>query len=282
MSRLEKRLSQLKHDGRRALIPYLTAGDPGREQTVALMHALVTAGADVIELGVPFSDPMADGPVIQQACERALAQGTRLVDVLDMVEAFRREDADTPIVLMGYLNPVESMGYERFAERAAQVGVDGVLLVDLIAEEAADTVRVMRSHGLECIFLAAPTTSDERLSRIADVASGYLYYVSLKGVTGSDRIDVDSLATRVEHLRGAISLPIAVGFGIRDAATAARVSAVADAVIVGSALVGRIAEHQSDHEALLRDVPALLAEMRQAMDAASGSTGTDNKEALSP
>ena len=282
MNRLGNRFSQLKQDGRRALIPYLTAGDPGREQTVALMHALVGAGADVIELGVPFSDPMADGPVIQKACERALAQGTRLVDVLDMVETFRREDGDTPIVLMGYLNPVESMGYERFAERAAQVGVDGVLLVDLIAEEAHDTVKVMRSHGLECIFLVAPTTADERLSHIADLASGYLYYVSLKGVTGSDRIDVDSLASRVEHLHGATSLPIAVGFGIRDAATAARVSAVADAVIVGSALVSRIAEHQSDDGALLRDVPALLAEMRQAMDAKSGSTGTDNTEAVSP
>lgn len=283
MSRLGERFAELKRDGRKALIPYVTAGDPAPAVTVDLMHALVAAGADVIELGVPFSDPMADGPVIQRACERALAQGTRLTDVLDMVSEFRRADACTPLVLMGYLNPVEAMGYERFARRAAEAGVDGVLLVDLIAEEAAQTVAQLRDHGLTSIFLVSPTTSEERLQRIATLASGYLYYVSLKGVTGSNRIDVDSLTSRLDQLRAASDLPVAVGFGIRDADTARRVAAVADGVIVGSALVARIAELQSDRAALLREVPALLGSMRRAMDGEDNHpVDGDGRRAASP
>jgi len=272
MSRLEGCFDELRSSGRKALIPYVTAGDPAPDVTVALMHALVDAGADAIELGVPFSDPMADGPVIQLACERALRHGTSLRRVLRMVGEFRRRNDKTPVVLMGYLNPVESMGYETFAQSAAEAGVDGVLLVDLIAEEAAETAATLRRHGLDPVFLVAPTTSEARLERIAGLAAGYLYYVSLKGVTGSDRIDVDSLAQRVEALHHASRLPVAVGFGIRDAATAAQVAAVADGVIVGSALVSRVAELQKDHERLLREVPAVLADMRRAMDDAGAGT----------
>lgn len=275
MSRLEACFDELRSSGRKALIPYVTAGDPAPDVTVALMHALVDAGADAIELGVPFSDPMADGPVIQLACERALRHGTSLKRVLQMVGEFRRRNDSTPVVLMGYLNPVEAMGYETFAQSAAQAGVDGVLLVDLIAEEAAETAATLRRHGLDPVFLVAPTTTEARLQRIAGLAAGYLYYVSLKGVTGSDRIDVDSLAQRVQALRRASCLPVAVGFGIRDAATAARVAAVADGVIVGSALVSRVAELQEDHERLLREVPAVLADMRRAMDDAAAAGTPD-------
>lgn len=280
MSRLQRRFARLRADGRKALIPYVTAGDPAPDITVPLMHELVRAGADVIELGVPFSDPMADGPVIQLACERALAHGTSLSRVLEMVAEFRRQDDDTPVVLMGYLNPVESMGYEAFAARAAAAGVDGVLLVDLIAEEAAATVSVLKGRALEPIFLVSPTTSAARLKRIGALAGGYLYYVSLKGVTGSDRIDVDSLGSRLDDVRRASNLPVAVGFGVRDAQTAARVADVADGVIVGSALVSRVGELRDDRQRLLREVPSVLAAMRQAMDAGpvnttSKATGTE-------
>lgn len=276
MNRVQRRFAKLRADGRKALIPYVTAGDPAPDVTVPLMHALVRAGADIIELGVPFSDPMADGPVIQLACERALAHGTSLSRVLEMVAEFRHEDDDTPVVLMGYLNPVEAMGYEAFAERAAAAGVDGVLLVDLIAEEAEATASLLKSHALEPIFLVSPTTSGARLRRIGELAGGYLYYVSLKGVTGSNRIDVDSLGNRLDGVRRASNLPVAVGFGIRDAQTAARVAAVSDGVIVGSALVSRIGELRDDHKSLLREVPSVLAALRRAMDARSVDMGGQN------
>lgn len=272
MSRLATRFDECRDAGRSALIPYITAGDPDPGATVPLLHALVAAGADVLEIGVPFSDPMADGPVIQAACERALAHGTRLQDVLAMVAEFRRDDARTPIVLMGYLNPIESMGLQAFADAASEAGVDGVLAVDLTAEEAGDVTPVFRSAGLDPVCLVAPTTSEARRELICGRAGGFLYYVSLKGVTGAATLDVASLEERIAGLRAHTDLPIAIGFGIRTPETAAAVSQVADAVVVGSALVGRIAEHINDRPGLLEHVPAELAAMRRAMDAAQEQT----------
>ncbi len=262
MSRIGERFQALRAAGRTALVPYLTAGDPEPAATVPLMHRLVAAGADLLELGVPFSDPMADGPVIQAACERALAHGVRLRDVLEMVAAFRREDPETPVVLMGYLNPVEAMGYQAFATEAAAAGVDGVLTVDLPPEEAGPLVAELRPRGLDPVFLAAPTTTEARARRIAEQAGGFLYYVSLKGVTGAGHLDVGEVARRVEALRAAVALPVGVGFGIRDPRSAARVARVADAVVVGSALVDRLA--REGEEAAV----ALLAALREAVDAA--------------
>ena len=249
-----------------ALIPFVTAGDPVKDVTVPLMHAMVDAGADIIELGVPFSDPMADGPVIQLACERALAHNTSTRDVLAMVKAFRETNTDTPVVLMGYLNPVEVMGYEAFAEAAADAGVDGVLLVDLPPEEALEVKPVMDAHGLDMIFLVAPTTSDARIKLIGEAGSGYLYYVSLKGVTGSATLNVDEVASRVETIRNLAQLPIGVGFGIKDAESAQAVSRVADGVVVGSALVNQIAENKDTPDAINDAVGGILSAMRNAMD----------------
>ncbi len=262
MSRIGERFQALREAGRTALVPYLTAGDPDPAATVPLMHRLVEAGADLLELGVPFSDPMADGPVIQAACERALAHGVRLRDVLDMVARFRERDAETPVVLMGYLNPVEAMGYAAFAERAAAAGVDGVLTVDLPPEEAGELVAELRPRGLDPVFLAAPTTSEERARGIARQAGGFLYYVSLKGVTGAGHLDLGDAARRVEALRRVVSLPVGVGFGIRNPEAAARVARVADAVVVGSALVERLA--REGEEAAV----GWLASLRAAVDEA--------------
>lgn len=267
MSRIESTLAALRAAGRKALIPYITAGDPHPSRTVGLMHALVEAGADIIELGVPFSDPMADGPVIQLACERALAQHTSLRQVIAMVAEFRRTDARTPVVLMGYLNPIESMGLDRFALAAHEAGVDGVLVVDLAIEEAPEFAPVLRQAGLDCIFLLAPTSPPARIEAAAKLASGYLYYVSLKGVTGAASLDIASVAEKVAQIRAITRIPVAVGFGIRDAQSARAVAAVADGVIVGSALVAEIERHQNEPSllpGLLRDK---LAAMRAAMDA---------------
>jgi tryptophan synthase alpha chain len=265
VSRIAGRFESLRAAGRKALIPYVTAGDPNPENTVPLMHAMVEAGADIIELGVPFSDPMADGPVIQQACERALRHNVSLRGVIGMVKAFRERDNETPVVFMGYLNPVEIMGYEAFAEAAAEAGVDGLLTVDLPPEEGHDLVQTLRSHGIDPIYLLAPTSNEARISRICAAASGFVYYVSLKGVTGAATLDVDAVAEKLAAIRAHTDLPVGVGFGIRDADSAARVAAVADAVVVGSALVNRIAEHEDDPEAGRRAVSELLAEMRAAM-----------------
>lgn len=266
MSRIGSTLTALREAGRKALVPYITAGDPQPDQTVALMHALVRGGADVLELGVPFSDPMADGPTIQLACERALAHGTGLGDVLSMVEAFRREDASTPVVLMGYLNPIEIMGVEAFAERAAAAGVDGVLIVDLAVEEADSYLPALRAQGLDCIFLVAPTSSDARIEAIAHEASGYLYYVSLKGVTGAATLDVASVEQNLARIRQHTALPLAVGFGIRDADSARAVGAVADGVVVGSALVSQIEKLQHNPEQLPDVLYTKLSAMREALD----------------
>jgi len=266
MSRIEGVLKTLKGQGRKALIPYITAGDPHPEATVELMHALVAAGADIIELGVPFSDPMADGPVIQLACERALRHGTSLRQVIDMVRTFREQDERTPVVLMGYLNPIEAMGYEAFAEAAADAGVDGVLTVDLPPEEAGDVAPRFSQRGMDPIFLLAPTTTDERIRAISEHSSGYVYYVSIKGVTGAATIDVDDVARKVAHIHELTALPVAVGFGIRNAETAAAIGRVSDGVIVGSVLVDTIARHQADMTELKRALDNLLKPMREALD----------------
>jgi len=267
MRRIEATFARLRAEGRKGLVPYITAGDPHPRHTVALMHALVAAGADIVELGVPFSDPMADGPVIQLACERALAHGTSLADVLGMVKEFRRRDAKTPVVLMGYLNPIESMGLQSFAKRATAAGVDGVLVVDLAVEEAPDFAPALRAQGLDCIFLLAPTSPPKRIEAIAREGSGYLYYVSLKGVTGAKSLDIGEVHAKLAEVRRHAQLPIAVGFGVRDPKTAAQVGSVADAVVVGSALVGEIAKNAKRAKALPAILGAKLRAMRKALDA---------------
>ncbi len=266
MSRLQATLGTLKAEGKKALIPFITAGDPHPSHTVALMNALVAAGADAIELGMPFSDPMADGPVIQLACERALAAGTTLSKTLEIVAEFRRSNSSTPLVLMGYLNPIERRGLGKFAADAKAAGVDGVLVVDLAVEEAPEFVPTLKSAGLDCIFLLAPTSSEARIKAVAEYASGYLYYVSLKGVTGAATLDVASVAAKLAEIRALTALPVAVGFGIRDADTARAVGQVADAVIVGSALVSEIEKHQHEAAALPGLLAAKLKPMREALD----------------
>jgi len=269
MSRIAQCFGQFRAAGRRALIPFVTAGDPEPAATVPLMHAMVAAGADLIELGVPFSDPMADGPVIQRASERALDKGVSLHDTLEMVRRFRSEDDGTPVVLMGYLNPIEVMGYGVFAAEADAAGVDGVLTVDLPPEEAHELVKALREHGLDPIFLLAPTSTPERTRRICAAASGFVYYVSLKGVTGSTRLDVAAVAEKLAGIREVTDLPIGVGFGIRDAESAARVATVSDAVVVGSALVSRIEDLLDEPERIQPELTTLLSEMRRAIDAAT-------------
>ncbi|SDJ37978.1 tryptophan synthase subunit alpha [Billgrantia gudaonensis] len=267
MNRIDQRFADLKAQGRRALIPYLTAGDPAPAHTVGFMHALVAAGADVIELGVPFSDPMADGPVIQKACERALKHGVRLADLFEMVREFREQDSETPVVLMGYLNPVERIGLDAFADQAVAAGVDGVLTVDMPPEEAEEFGPVLKARGLASIFLVAPTTSRERAATICAHGEGYLYYVALKGVTGAATLNAADVAEHLAPLRELTTLPLCVGFGIRDGASAAEVGRVADGVIVGSALVNRIAENVERPEAIPQALQAVLGEMRTALDA---------------
>lgn len=264
MSRIQSTFSRLAKDRRAALIPFVTAGFPTPATTVPLMHAMVAAGADVIELGVPFSDPMADGPAIQRASEAALAQGMRLLTVLAQVAEFRQQDGQTPVVLMGYANPIEAMGVAKFTAEAAAAGVDGVLVVDYPPEEADEFAAAMRAAGMDPIFLIAPTSSRERIARTAAIASGYVYYVSLAGVTGSAALNIESVAQKLPQIRQLTGLPVGVGFGIRDAAAAARIAAFADAVIVGSRLIETI--EQSSREECCARVAAVLADMRRAMD----------------
>lgn len=279
MSRIATRFEVLRRQGRKALIPYITAGDPAREVTVPLMHALAAAGADVIELGVPFSDPMADGQVIQLASERALARGVGLADVLAWVSEFRRDDNQTPVVLMGYANPVERCdqrhGAGGFVAACVEAGVDGVLVVDYPPEESAEFAAALRAQGLDPIYLLAPTSTEARIETVGRVASGYVYYVSLKGVTGAGHLDIGSVREAVPRIRAHVDVPVGVGFGIRDAASARAVAEVADAVVIGSRLV------QLLHEAAAPDVvatgAAFIASMREAIDAASvrESKGSD-------
>jgi tryptophan synthase alpha chain len=274
MSRIVSCFQQLKANGKKALIPYMTAGDPNIETTLGLMHAVVANGADLIELGFPFSDPSADGPVVQRAIERSLAKKTRLKDVIDTVRKFRQTNTTTPVVLMGYLNPVECMGYQKFTEAAVAAGIDGVLLVDMPPEEDHDLRPILRKAGLETIYLVAPTSNPERIESICKHSTGYVYYVSLKGVTGASHLDVDSVISNLARLRKHTSLPLGVGFGIRDADSASRIAKVSDAVVVGSALINKIAELQdrTDHTPQqLKEKTTLLAEMRAAMDAAAAA-----------
>jgi len=265
MSRIDRRFAALKAAHRTGLIPFVTAGDPSPEHMVALMHALVDAGADLIELGVPFSDPMADGPVIQHASERAIAKGVGLNEVLGWVAAFRQRDTDTPIVLMGYLNPIEIHGYARFAQEAVQAGIDGVLLVDCPLEESA-VLRPLRDAGLQQILLAAPTTAPARMAQLCGSAEGFLYYVSFAGITGAAHLSTDDIAVRVTDIRARAKAPVAVGFGIRDAASAKAIAGFADAVVIGSALVERLAGATDAEEISVR-VHAFLAPIRTALDA---------------
>ena len=264
MSRIKSAFECLNGEGRKALIPFITAGDPEAALTVPLMHTLVEAGADIIELGVPFSDPMADGPTIQRASERALARGMSLRKVLELVNEFRKVDATTPVVLMGYANPIEAMGLEKFAGAAAAAGVDGVLVVDYPPEEAAAFGAAMKAHGMDPIFLLAPTSTAARIAQVAEVASGYVYYVSLAGVTGSGALNVDAVAERLPQIRQQTGLPVGVGFGIRDAATASRIAGIADAVVVGSRIIEEI--EKSTVEAACANVKALVADIRRGVD----------------
>lgn len=266
MSRIDGTFAALHEQGRTALVPYVTAGDPSLAVTLPLMHALVAAGADILELGVPFSDPMADGPVIQRASERALAQGVSLGDCLDLVRRFRAENDATPIVLMGYLNPVEVMGYAQFAARAQAAGVDGVLLVDLPPEEGSELVTALRGRELDLIYLLAPTSTPERIRRICDMASGFVYYVAIKGVTGAGYLDVAAVSHKLDQIRRITRLPLGVGFGIKDADTAARMGQIADAVIVGSALVARMEQLQDRPESIPGELAGFLGSLRAALD----------------
>lgn len=264
MSRIQAVLSALRASGRKALIPYVTAGDPYADVTVELMHAMAKAGADVIELGVPFSDPMADGPVIQRASERALAKGIGMRQVLDMVRAFRANDSTTPVVLMGYANPVERYGSELFVRDAAAAGVDGVLIVDYPPQECEVFAASLRQAGLDPIFLLAPTSTEERMAAVGRIASGYVYYVSLKGVTGAGHLDTEAVATMVPRIKRHVPLPVGVGFGIRDAETACVVARVSDAVVIGSRIIQLIENEPRERVAPV--AAGFLSEIRTALD----------------
>ena len=264
MSRIKSTFERLADEGRKALIPFITAGDPDAALTLPLMHTLVEAGADIIELGVPFSDPMADGPTIQRASERALAKGMSLRKVLELVVAFRATDGKTPVVLMGYANPIEAMGLEKFAGAAAGAGVDGVLVVDYPPEEAISFGATMKAQGMDPIFLLAPTSTAARIEQVAAVASGYVYYVSLAGVTGAGNLNIEAVAERLPLIREKTGLPVGVGFGIRDASTAARIARIADAVVVGSRIIEEI--EKSTVETACANVKALVADIRRGVD----------------
>jgi tryptophan synthase alpha chain len=264
MPRIQSCFESLARARRKALIPYITAGDPHPSLTVPLMRGLVEAGADILELGVPFSDPMADGPVIQRAGERALKHGVGLPDVLRLVQHFRQGDANTPIVLMGYANPIEAMGVENFIGAAKTAGVDGVIVVDYPPEECGDFSALARKNGIAPIFLLAPTSTDARIEQVARIGSGYLYYVSLRGITGAANIDLGDVAARIPKIRAATRLPIGVGFGIRDADSARRIAASADAVVIGSRIIQEI-ESGCPDSAVSR-VKAFLKPIREALD----------------
>jgi tryptophan synthase alpha chain len=273
MSRIQGTFAALATQGRKALIPFVTAGFPYADVTPELMHAMVAAGADVIELGVPFSDPSADGPVIQRSGDKALAMGIGMVQVLEMVRQFRQTNRDTPVVLMGYANPIERYDQRHaapgvdspFVHDAAQAGVDGVLVVDYPPEECVDFAAQLRAQNMDLIFLLAPTSTDERMAQVAAVASGYVYYVSLKGVTGAGTLDTDAVGAMLPRIRRHIQIPVGVGFGIRDGATAATIAKVADAVVIGSKMIQLI--ENAARDTVAPTAQAFLAEVRSAMDA---------------
>jgi len=274
VSRLEACFAALKAKSniksKAALIPYVMTSDPSPEITLPLMHAMVTAGADIIELGAPFSDPMADGPVIQAAAERSLAHNTSLHDVFSVVAEFRKSNDTTPVVMMGYLNPIEVMGYESFAEQASKAGIDGVITVDIPPVEAAEYVPALKAQNIDPIFLLAPTSTEQRIKNLAAVASGFVYYVSLKGVTGAATLDISSVEQKVAEIRQHISLPIGVGFGISDAESAAKVATCSDAVVVGSVLVKKMTlnngKTEAERDIIIKEISDVLSAMRHAMD----------------
>ena len=266
MSRLAGLFAELAQKNRKALIPFVTAGDPNPEFTVPLMHAMVGAGVDIIELGVPFSDPMADGPVIQRASERALAHHQSLRTTLAIATEFRKTNGHTPIVIMGYLNPVEVMGYEKFADAVQAAGVDGVLTVDLPPEEAEECTALLKARDVDPIFLLAPNSSAERVQKMDAIGSGYLYYVSLKGVTGAGHLDVADVEAKLTEIRANTKLPVAIGFGVKDAETAKTIGNLGDGVVVGSALISQIEANLHSPAQAIQAIIELLTSMRQAMD----------------
>lgn len=264
MSRIASTFAALAAQGKKALIPFITAGDPDPALTVPLMHVLVESGADILELGVPFSDPMAEGPVIQRACERALKFGVSIEDVLGYVRQFRSTNSHTPVVLMGYANPIERMGAEAFIAAARDAGVDGTIVVDYPPEECTQYAEAMRANGMDTVFLLAPTSTDERMAQVGQWGSGFCYYVSLKGVTGAANIDIEDVSRRIAAVRRHVSLPIGVGFGIRDGATARAVASVADAVVIGSRIIQEMENHPK--EEAVAAVGRFLSGIRQALD----------------
>jgi tryptophan synthase alpha chain len=264
MSRIKNTLSALAENKKKGLIPFITAGDPAPELTVPLMHALVAGGADIIELGVPFSDPMADGPVIQRASERALANGVGMRQVLQFVQEFRQSNQSTPVVLMGYANPIEHMGAKTFIEAAQQAGVDGVLVVDYPPEECQEFAAALKASGLDPIFLLAPTSTEQRIEEVGKIASGYVYYVSLKGVTGSGHLDLDAVARKIPEIKKHVNVPVGVGFGIRDAATAKAIASVSDAVVIGSRIIQEL--ENTPRENAVQAVQDFIAGIRKALD----------------
>lgn len=266
MSRIASTFTQLQQAKRKALIPFITAGDPNREFTVPLMHAMVDAGADIIELGVPFSDPMADGQVIQRASTRALQNKMNLRGVLELAIEFRKNNTSTPLVLMGYLNPIECMGYEAFANAVQRASIDGVLTIDIPPEESDEYINLLQKRGIDPIYLLAPNSTEARIKKVNACCSGYIYYVSLKGITGASHLDTESVRTKLQQIRRNTTLPISVGFGIKDAATAKIIAEVADAVVVGSALVNHIEQNLKSTKLGSKKIVKLLRSMRQAMD----------------
>jgi tryptophan synthase alpha chain len=266
VSRLAARFEELAKTGRKALIPFVTAGDPHPDFTVPLMHAMVKAGVDVIELGVPFSDPMADGPVIQRASERALAHKMSLRRTLEIAAEFRKTDQETPVVLMGYLNPIEAMGYENFANAAQRADIDGVLTVDLPPEEGIECGALLKARGVDPIFLLAPNSTDERVEKMDAAGSGYIYYVSLKGVTGAGHLNIADVENKLQQIKAITKLPIAIGFGVKDAQTAKTIATIGDGVVIGSALISKIEANLDNLEQAGNDIIELLVSIRQALD----------------
>ena len=264
MSRIAATFSHLQQQRKKALIPFITAGDPEPSMTVGIMHALTNSGADIIELGVPFSDPMADGPTIQRSSERALKHGIGLKQIFELVAEFRKSNHNTPVVLMGYANPIEALGYKKFIDLAEASGVDGVLVVDYPPEESVELAKHLESHHIDPIYLLSPTTTEARIEQVAKLSRGYVYYVSLKGVTGAKHLDLSDVAKKLPQIRACTKLPVGVGFGVRDAQTAKAVAELADAVVVGSRIVEEV-ENSTKQEVLSR-VSALVKELRQAID----------------
>jgi tryptophan synthase alpha chain len=266
VSRLAAKFEELAKTGRKALIPFITAGDPRPDFTVPMMHAMVRAGVDVIELGVPFSDPMADGPVIQRASERALDHKMSLRRTLEIAAEFRKTDQETPVVLMGYLNPIEAMGYEGFANAAQRAEIDGVLTVDLPPEEAEEYSSLLKGRGIDPIFLLAPNSTDERVKKMDAAGSGYIYYVSLKGVTGAGHLDIADVENKLQLIRANTQLPVAIGFGVKDAQTAKTIANIGDGVVIGSGLISKIEANLNDPDQAKNEIVELLTSIRQALD----------------